>query len=118
MIGAGSQVLERWEEPVDINSGETRSLKLNAFVRGTSGHPDTLVLYWYMAGEKSTGSRTLQQLILLLSGAKKTPTIGAMIRLTASRSTLSRDQAVQAAKDLIRSLVPLMPDVIETARKK
>jgi len=118
MIGAGSEVLERWEEPVDINSAETKSLRLNAFVRGTSGRRDTLVLYWYMAGEKSTGSRTLQQLILLLNGAKRTPTIGAMIRLTASLETMSRNEALRSAKGFIRSLVPLMPNVIETARRQ
>ncbi len=118
MIGTGNEVLERWEEPVRINSIETIHLKLNAFIRGTGGRPETLVLYWYMAGEKSTGSRTTQQLILLLSGVKRIPTIGAMIRLTADLTTGDRDETVQSAKDFVRSLVPVMPDVLKTARKQ
>ncbi len=118
MIGAGCEVMERCEEPVEIGSGKTRRLTLNAFVRGTSGRPETLVFYWYMAGDKSTGSRTLQQLILLLNGAKRTPTIGAMIRLTADLAAMSRDEALHCAKDFSRSFVPLMPGIVKTAREQ
>lgn len=117
MIGAGNEVMEHWEEPVDINAGETGGLRLNAFVRGTRGRPDTLVLYWYMAGKRSTGNRMLQQLILLLNGARRTPIIGAMIRLTSPLATTSRDETLRRAKDFVRSLVPLMPRILKTARK-
>ncbi len=118
MIGAGNEVLEHWQEPVDIVSRQAERLNLNTFVRGTSGRPDTLVLYWYMAGERSTGSRTLQQLILLLNGARKTPTVGAMIRLTVPLALVSRDNALDWAKDFSRSLVPLMPAVIKKAENR
>ncbi len=118
MIGAGNEVLKHWEEPVDINSNETGRLRLNAFIRGTSGRADTLVLYWYMAGKRSTGNRMLQQLILFLNGARRTPTIGAMIRLTSPLATTSQGETLRRAKDFIRSLVPLMPRILKTARKQ
>lgn len=117
MIGAGNEVLERWQETVPVRSSKPRQLTVNAFVRGTSGRPETLVLYWYMAAGESTGSRTKQQFVLLLNGAKRTPAIGAMIRLTADLTITSRDEALSLAREFIGSLVPLMPDVLQTARR-
>jgi EpsI family protein len=117
MIGAGNEVLERWQETILLHSSKPRQLAVNAFVRGTGGRPETLVLYWYMAGKESTGSRTRQQFVLLLNGAKRVPAIGAMIRLTADLTIMSRDEALPLATEFIASLVPLMPDVLKTARR-
>jgi EpsI family protein len=117
MIGAGNEVLERWKEPISVNLPLARRLYLNAFVRGTGGRPDTLVLYWYMAGKGSMGSRAAQQLALLLNGARRTPIIGAMIRVTVPLGTMEKDGAVRSAKEFIRSLVPLMPRLLMSAGK-
>ncbi len=117
MIGAGSEVLERWQEPIDIPSGESSRLHLNAFVRGTEGQPETLVLYWYMAGRKSTGNRAAQQLSLLLNGARTPAIIGAMVRVTAPLFPASKAEALAWSKTFIRSLVPLMPRLLEEARQ-
>jgi EpsI family protein len=117
MIGAGNEVLQHWKEPVAVKPRHAKHLYLNGFVRGTSGRPDTLVFYWYMAGEKSMGGRTLQQLILLLNGARKIPVAGAMIRVTVPLTTTSKDEAVHSAKAFINTLVPLMPRLLETTRR-
>lgn len=116
MIGAGNEVLGKWKESVVVNSRDARDLHVNAFIRGTGGRPDTLVFYWYMAGERSTGGRTLQQLTLLLNGARKIPMIGAMVRVTVPLATMTREEAVESAKEFVSRLVPLMPGVLEAAR--
>jgi len=117
MIGSGDEVLESSKEGIETGSGDAGHLYLNTFVRGTRGRPDTLVLYWYMAGQKSMGSRTLQQLVLLFNGARKVPIIGAMVRVTAPLTTMTKQDTLHSAMDFIRSLVPLMPGLLETARK-
>jgi len=117
MIGTGNEVLERWEQPIGFDSAADERLKANAFVRGTSGRPETLVVYWYMADDRSTGSRLLQQLILLSNGARRVPAIGAMVRLTASLETMSREEAMRSASEFARLLLRVMPRVLRTARR-
>jgi len=117
MVGAGSEVVRSWKEPITIGSAASKRLYLNAFILRGSEHSDKLVLYWFMAGKTSIGSRLLQQLILLLNGVRKTPITGSMIRVMAPLTTMSREEALLSAKDLIRLLVPIMPGLLETAKK-
>jgi EpsI family protein len=118
MMGGGGRVLKGWKEPIKVDSAGAKGLSLNAFVMRDTQHMDTLVLYWFMVGEKSMGSRLLQQLILLVNGARKVPITGAMIQVTASLAASSQQEALHSAKDLIASLVPQMPRILETAKRR
>ncbi len=118
MMGAAYEVLARWREPIRLGSPDGSSLNANAFIRGMKGQPETLVLYWYMVEEKSTGSRARQQLLLLLKGASRTPPVGAMVRLTVSLLDMTREEALECSRGFIRSFVPMMPSVLKTARNQ
>ncbi len=118
MMGAGSEIVKSWKEPIDVSSGVAEELHLNAFLLRGRDQPDTLVFYWFMVGEKSMGSRLVQQLILLLNGATRVPISGSMIRVTAPLEGMTSAEALDAAKALTRSLIPLMPRVLETVRRK
>mgnify|MGYP003681898502 CR=1 FL=1 len=117
MMAAGNEIVKSWSERLNFSSPDSKPFYLNAFVLKGAGDHETLVLYWFMVGERSMGSRLLQQLILLLNGARRTPIIGSMIRVTVPLTTMSRQEALHSAKDLSRSLVPLMPGLLKAARE-
>ena len=118
MMGAGNEVVKSWKEPIYVPLRGNDNLYLNAFLLRGRDQPDTLVLYWFMVGEKSMGSRLLQQVILLLNGAKRVPITGSMVRVTAPLEGMTTQETLDAAKGLTKSLIPLMPRILETAREK
>jgi EpsI family protein len=110
-------VTQRWKESLNFDARGPKHLRLNAFILTGAGDGDIIVMYWFMVGERTVGSRLQQQLLLLLNGARKTPVTGAMVRVTCPLSGMSQEEGVLSAKRLIGALVPLMPSILESTKQ-
>ncbi len=106
MIGGGGKLVKKAAEPLDLEG--LKRMDLNSFVMENNGN-SLLILYWFVVGDKMTGSVYQQQKYLLERGLKGVGVTGAMVRVAVEIEKQDYEKALNLAKGFIKEILPLIP---------